>query len=70
MPDLERSVWRLEAQVENLAAVIVELKTKLETVEEKLTVLDRWKGGMAALLIASAAVGFMIDKVIALFANK
>ena len=70
MPDLERSVWRLEAQVENLTAVIVELKAKLETVDEKLTILDRWKGGMAALLLASAAVGFMVDKLIDLFAHK
>ena len=67
MPDLERSVWRLEAQMENLTVTIAELKGAVENLDR---LANRWKGGFAAILMLGAIGGFVIEQVVRFIFNK
>lgn len=62
-----RSIGRLEAQVAALTAAITELKTKFDAIDTRLDQLDRlanrWKGGLAVILVLGGIAGFVLDNV-------
>lgn len=66
-PEYFRAVGRLEAQVQALTTAVTELKTKLDGMDARLVYLDRlanrWKGGLAVILMLGTLVGFILDNV-------
>ena len=69
-----RSIGRLEAQVQALTAAVTELKTKLDTIDTRLDILDRmanrWKGGFAVILSFGAIAGFVFDNLLRWWTSK
>lgn len=69
-----RAIGRLEAQVQMLTAAITELKTNVESMETKLSDLDRmanrWKGGFAVVLALGAIAGALLEQLIKPFFNR
>ncbi len=73
-PEYFRAIGRLEAQVQMLTTAITELKTNVESMETKLSDLDRmanrWKGGFAVVLALGAIAGALLEQLIKPFFNR
>jgi hypothetical protein len=73
-PEYFRAIGRLEAQVQMLTTAITELKTNVESMETKLSDLDRmanrWKGGFAVVLTLGAIAGALLEQLIKPFFNR
>ncbi len=73
-PEYFRAIGRLEAQVQTLTTAITDLKTKVESMETKLSDLDRmanrWKGGFAVVLALGAIAGAILEQIIKPFFNR
>lgn len=66
--DFNVMMGKIEAQIKNINEVHKEFKSSLESLSERLTVVERHnsfiKGGVAAFLVMGGMIGAMIDHVV------